>query len=337
MLRPILCSCSTCSIQATPTRGLFWERAATMGFVVWALLDRYGRSVASPRCYRGWWGWNILGVSLIGSTLALVFRRIFGKHEAIPSSEIVRLKDYFYGLRLIESRGPEPLCRESYQFLMTEMYSNRRDVAVVNTDGGVCKQGSEEGVNFAYSHLVSLFEEGGIVTNALESVLTGYTQTTIPKLFIPVAVFPKVGPNHAILLVVEQAVVGVSSTRISVIDPLGPNTQYQGFINRICEVAKKAFPDNSLVRSSTIQQSDGWSCGVQMLQNIAFLEPCNDVQSTVKQNLLPSLSSQDAKTIFENQYQSYVQAGYERWKQVDSAKRDQALILLKAQMESYLR
>ena len=82
------------------------------------------------------------------------------------------------------------------------------------------------------------------------------------------------------------------------------------FKNKILQIAQDVFPKGIAKENPVIQQSDGWSCGMQAIENIEVLSSpiINDIQNFVVSGRLPKRAEDVMKSIFNEKYVEYAQA-----------------------------
>lgn len=121
------------------------------------------------------------------------------------------------------------------------------------------------------------------------------------KIFIPFAY--KFPVPHSMLIVVEPE--DSETARITLIDSLGDSPSYRKTLMGFAKELQKAFssPNTNVVRNTVSQQSDGTSCGFQVIENILLLAEQENVQQFVQNGNLPPRSPKKVKQIYKHYIQ----------------------------------
>jgi hypothetical protein len=233
----------------------------------------------------------------------------------------LKLKNFFLALVKLANSTPEAGCDKNvHDFMMEQRYLARKDINIFNSEGEIIFR-SEEPVTFAYTPLLKLKKES-VDSKKIKKILKSYVEEnqkrSIPKLFIPTAVFPDGGVPHALLLVIETG--SSHNIKVTIINSLGSGS-YRTSVEMLLEIAREVLPVSKMLENVVCQQQDGWSCGWQMLDNIQLLSQVEDIQGFISDNRLPVRSPAIIRESYDA-YRLYVEQGREYWN--NAVPKDQA-------------
>lgn len=217
-------------------------------------------------------------------------QKLFPKRDS--SFTHIKLSDYLSGLLQLKLKSPkEGVDKMLARFIVDRRYYGRQDVAYFGKDGSVFNSNGTKPIAFAYSPCLQLHGEDFDpihIRKILEKLVQENAKKPIPKLFIPIAAFPKQGLGHALLFVVEPDVADRTKARITLIDSFSSGG-YRAFKTKLIATAKQVFasPQTTLAENDVRQQQDAWSCGWHTIENIEFLSNIKNVQQFVNARQLP--------------------------------------------------
>ena len=242
----------------------------------------------------------------------------YGSSETLAETfTLLDLKNYYYGMSAVKTHGSKQIFKESCDFILDERYCARNDVAIFNEKGEVYVQLGSEPIPFAYSCALEINDET-LNIEILKNILSGYAQVNlerhIPKLLIPMAADPPGGIPHALLLVVELQPLNSGNAKVSLVDSFGSKSSYTAYAEIILKTVKSVFPSSLSIQNTVCQQSDNWSCGAQMIENLDLLSSINNAYDFIQEGSLPLRSAPEIMNKCDSVYRSYVEKGWEKWK-----------------------